>query len=87
MIPVSHDPVSRKRYANKNVIKKRIKKSESIYPIRIRNQNANIFSKKVTEKISGKSFRIIIVYINYENCMEKFKKARIAINRNQLVFI
>ena len=87
MIPVSHDPVSRKRYANKNVIKKRIKKSESKYPIRIRNKNANNFSKKVTEKISGKSLRIIIVCINYENCMEKLKKARIAINRNQLVFM
>mgnify|MGYP007030466413 CR=1 FL=1 len=63
---MSHDQVSRKRYANKKVIKKRIRKSVRTYPIRISNQKAVIFSKKVLEKINGMSLRNIFGILDRE---------------------
>lgn len=60
MIPVSHDPVSRNRYANRKVIKKSIKKSERIYPMIIRNPKAKNFSKNIPENTRGISLRNMI---------------------------
>jgi hypothetical protein len=57
--PVSQTHTSRKRYANRKVMKNNKRKSDRIYPTRKRNPNARSFWKKSSENMSGMSLRSI----------------------------
>jgi hypothetical protein len=59
MIPDIHEPISRNRYAKRNVIKNNIKKSERIYPMSTNDPNAKSFSKNAPEKMRIMSWRSI----------------------------